>query len=53
MAHLGTPKSMPAHSQNLSSLFSWISRDCRLLDIAAKSSVYATELMVSLDVPKV
>ena len=24
IAHLGMPRSIPAHSQNLSSLFSWI-----------------------------
>ena len=53
MAHFGTPRSIPAHSQYLSSLFNWICIDCRLFVIAAKSSAYAAELIVSLDVPNV
>ena len=38
MAHFGMPRSIPAHSQYLSSLFSWCWRDVKLLDIAARSS---------------
>ena len=53
MAHFGTPKSIPTHAQYLSSLFSWFFIDCRLLVMAARSSAYAAELMVSLDVPNV
>ena len=52
MAHLVTPKSMPAHSQNLSILFSCVCIDCGLLVSAARSSVYAAELTVICDVPK-
>ena len=53
IAHFGTPRSIPAHSQYLSSLFSWFCIDCRLFEMIAKSSAYAAELMVSLDVPSV
>ena len=53
IAHLGTPRSIHAHSQYLSSLSSWVCIDCRLFEMAAKSSAYAAELMVSLDVPSV
>ena len=53
MAHFGIPRSIPVHSQYLSSLFSWICMDCRLFEITAKSSAYAAELMVRLDVPSV
>ena len=52
-AHLGIPRSIPAHSQNLSSLFSCICSDANLLAIAAKSSAYAADEIVTLDVPKV
>jgi hypothetical protein len=52
-AHFVTPKSMPAHSQNLSILFSCICNDFVLFDIAARSSAYAAELIVISDVPKV
>ena len=53
MAHFCTPKSIPAHSQNLSSLFNCVCSDLRLFVIAARSSAYAAELMVSFDVPNV
>ena len=53
IAHFGTPRSIHVHSQYLSSLFSWVCIDCRLFEITAKSSAYAAELMVSLDVPSV
>ena len=53
MAHFGTPKSIPAHSQYLSSLFSWVCIDWRLFVMAARSSAYAAELIVSFDVPNV
>ena len=53
MAHFCTSKSIPAHSQNLSSLFNCICSDWRLFVIAARSSAYAAELMVSFDVPNV
>ena len=53
MAHFGTPSSSPAHSQYLFSLFNWVYIDWRLFVIAAKSSVYVVELIVSLDVPNV
>ena len=53
MAHFGTPKSIPAHSQYLSSLCIWVCIDWRLFVIAARSSAYAAELIVSLDVPNV
>ena len=38
IAHFGMPRSIPAHSQNLSNLFSWSCRDGKLLGIAARSS---------------
>ena len=53
MAHFGIPKSIPAHSQYLSNLFNWVCIDWRLLVIAARSSAYAAELIVSLDVSNV
>ena len=53
IAHFCIPMSIPAHSQYLSSLFSWVCIEWRLLVIAARSSVYAVELIVSLDVPNV
>ena len=46
MAHFCTPKSINAHS-------SWICNDWRLFEIAARSSAYAVELIVNLDVPNV
>ena len=51
--HLGILKSMLAHSHYLSSLFSWTCIDWRLFVMAARSFVYATKLIVRLDVPKV
>ena len=51
MAHFGTPKSIPAQSHYLSSLCSWICIDWRLLVMGARSSAYAAELIVSLDLP--
>ena len=53
IAHLGMPKSIPAHLQNLSILFSWIWRDVILLDRAAKSSAYGPEYILVLEVLKV
>ena len=53
MAHFDTPRSIPAHSQYLSNLFSCIWIECNLVVMAAKSSAYAAELIVILDVPKV
>ena len=53
IAHFGTPRSIPAHSQYLSSLFSWVCIDCKLFEMTAKSFAYAAEFMVSLDVPSV
>ena len=53
MAHFGIPRSIPAHSQYLSSLFSWVCIDLRLSEIIAKSSAYVAEFMVSLDVANV
>ena len=52
-AHLGIPRSIPAHSQNLSSLFSCTCSDFSLLAIVAKSSTYAADEILILDVPKV
>jgi hypothetical protein len=52
-AHLGIPRSIPAHSQNLSNLLSWICNDVSLLAIAAKSSAYVADEIFTLDVPKV
>ena len=53
MAHFGTPRSIPAQLQYLSNLFSCVCINCRLFVITARSSAYATELIVSLDVPNV
>ena len=52
-AHLGIPRSIPAHSHNLFNLFSCTCNDFSLLAIAAKSSVYAADEILTLDVPKV
>ena len=43
MAHLGIPRSIHAHSQNLSSLLSCVWSVSSLLAIAARSSAYAAE----------
>ena len=53
IADFCTPKSIPAHSQNISSLFNCVCIDWRLFVIAARSSAYAAELMISFDVPNV
>ena len=53
IAHLGIPRSIPAHSQNLSRMLSCICSDFNLLAIAAKSSAYAAEEIFTLDVPNV
>ena len=53
IAYFGTPRFILAHSQYLSNLFCWVCIDCRLFEMTAKSSAYAAELMVSLDVPSV
>jgi hypothetical protein len=53
IAHLGMPKSIPAHSQNLSSLFSWSWRDAILLARVFRSfAYYATEFIFVSDVLK-
>ena len=51
--HLGIPRSIPAHSQNLFNLFSCVCNDSNLLAIAARSSAYAADEILILDVPKV
>ena len=53
IAHFCMPRSIPAHSQNLSSLFNCVCIDLRLFVIVARSSAYAAELIVSFDVPNV
>jgi hypothetical protein len=52
-AHLGISRSIPAHLQNLSSLFTCVCSDSSLLAIAARSSVYVADEILPLDVPKV
>ena len=52
-AHLGIPRSIPAHSQKLSNLFTCVCNDFNLLVIAAKVLVYAADEILTLDVPKV
>jgi hypothetical protein len=42
-AHFGMPRSIPAHSQNLSSLFNCVCNVSSLLAIAARSSAYAAD----------
>ena len=53
IAHFGIPRSIPAHSQNLSNLFSCICIDVSLFAIIARLSVYAAKFIVILDVPNV
>ena len=53
IVHLGIPRSMLAHSHNLSNLLSCICSDFNLLAIAAKSSVYVVEEIFTLNVPNV
>ena len=50
---MGIARSIPAHSQNLSSLFSCVCSDLSLLAIAARSFAYAADEILTLDVPKV
>ena len=45
IAHLGMPRSICAHSQNLSNLSSWVWRDVALLDRMARSSAYVAEFI--------
>ena len=52
-AHLGIPRSIPAHLHTLSSLFSCVCIDAKLLAIATKYSVYDAHEIVTLRVPKV
>ena len=51
MAHFCTPRSIPAHSQYLSNFVNWVCIDCSLFEMIARSSAYAAELMIILDVP--
>ena len=53
IAHFVIPKSIPAHSQYLSSLFNWGCIDVRLFAIIARSSTYAAVFIVIIDVPSV
>ena len=53
IAHFVIPKSIPAHSQYLSSLFSWDCSDVSLFAIVARSSAYAVVFIVILDMPSV
>ena len=53
IAHFVIPKSIPAHSQYLFSLFSWGCSDVSLFAIIARSSPYAALFIVILDVPSV
>jgi hypothetical protein len=52
-AHLGVPRSIHAHLQNLSSLFSCICIEFSLLAMAAKLSAYAADEILIFEVPKV
>ena len=52
-AHLGIPRFILAHSQNLSNLFNCVYNDSNLLAIVAKSSAYVADEILILDVPKV
>ena len=53
IVHFVIPKSIPIHSQYLSSFFSWGCSDVRLFAIIARSSAYAAVFIVILDVPSV
>ena len=53
IAHFVIPKSMPAHSQYLFSLFSCFCSDVNLFVIIARSFAYAAEFIVIFDVPNV
>ena len=50
IAHFGIPRSILAHSQNLSNLFSCICSDVNLFAIIVRSSAYVVEFIVILDV---
>ena len=50
IAHLDIPRSILAHSQNLSSLLSCICSVFNLLAIAARSSTSAADAILTLDV---
>ena len=52
-AHLDISRSIRAHSQNLSNLFSCVCSASSLLAIAAMSSAYVDDEIFILDVPKV
>ena len=53
IAHFVIPKSILAHLQYLSNLFSWGCSDVILFVIIAKSFAYIAMLIVILDVPSV
>ena len=53
IAHFVIPKSIPTHSQYLSSLFSWGCSHVSLFAIIARSFAYAVVFIVILDVPSV
>ena len=53
IAHLGIPRSILTHSHNLSSLLSCTCSVSSLLAIAARSSAYVADEILTLDVPKV
>ena len=50
LAHLGIPRSIPTHSQNLSSLLSCVCSIFSLFAIAARSSAYVADEILTLDV---
>ena len=51
-AHFGIPRSILAYSQNLFNLFNCLCSVSSLLAIAARSSAYAVDEILTLDVPK-
>ena len=51
IAYFVISKSIPFHSQYLSSLFNWDCSDVSLFAIIARSSAYAAVFIVILDVP--
>ena len=53
ITHLGIPRFIPAHVQNLSSLLSCVWSVSNLLAIAVRSSAYAADEILTLEVPKV
>jgi hypothetical protein len=52
-AHLGMPRSIHVHAQNLSILFNCVCSVSSLLVIAARSSAYVADEILTLEVPKV